>query len=123
MLTLTLPVAPSANNAFLNRKAGRGFGRIKSAKYRAWTKQADAFYMLQGMGRFTPITGPYGARMIFPKVRGDLDGRAKLLLDWMVSRKLTPDDKFLRKLDTEIDEGNIGNLVWIKVWSVQDAKG
>jgi len=119
MLTLTLPVAPSANNAFLNRKAGRGFGRIKSARYRGWIKQADAFYMLQGMARFAPISGYYSVKMVFPPLRGDLDGKAKLILDWMVSRKLTPDDKFLRGLDTKIDGEHIGNLVWIKVWSVQ----
>ena len=115
MLTLTLPVAPSANNAFINRKAGHGYGRIKSARYRNWVKQADAFYLLQGMSKFSPITEPYQCKMVFPRIRGDLDGRAKLILDWMVSRKLTPDDKHLRKLDTEIDEG-AGDLVWIAVW-------
>jgi len=122
MLTLTLPVAPSANNAFLNRKAGHGFGRIKSAKYRAWIRQADAYYVLQGMGRFTPVTGHYRVKMVFPEIHGDLDGRAKLILDWMVSRKLTSDDRFLRKLDTEICDDGLGNLVWIRVWTVPDAR-
>ena len=34
--------------------------------------------------------------MIFPrKLKGDLDNRVKLILDWMVSRELTSDDKYL----------------------------
>src|SRR4249919_1934508 len=95
MLTLTLPVAPSANNAFPNRKGGKG--RFKSAKYRAWIKQADAHYVLQKLQHETPIRGQYICGMIFPQaLKGDLDGRAKLILDWMVSRGLTSDDKFLQ---------------------------
>lgn len=117
MLTITLPVAPPANNAFINRKGGHGYGRIKSGRYRGWVKQADAFYMLQEMGRkLTPITSEYQCKMVFPRIRGDLDGRAKLILDWMVSRRLTPDDKFLRNLELTRDEYLGGNLVWIKVW-------
>jgi Holliday junction resolvase RusA-like endonuclease len=92
MLTIRLPIAPSANNAFFNRKRG---GRGKSAKYRAWIKQADAHYLLQKKD-VTPIRGPYICGMIFPlKLRGDLDGRVKLILDWMVSRELTSDDRHL----------------------------
>jgi hypothetical protein len=31
--------------------------------------------------------------MVFPKgLRGDIDGRGKLVLDWLVSRNLTVDD-------------------------------
>ena len=35
----TLPFPPSVNNLFLNVSRG---GRVKTAKYRAWEKQADA---------------------------------------------------------------------------------
>jgi Holliday junction resolvase RusA-like endonuclease len=115
MLALSLPVAPSVNNAFINRKGGRGYGRIKSPSYRRWLKQADAYYTLQGLHRAPRITAPYSCKMVFPKLRGDLDGRAKLLLDWMVSRGLTIDDKHCRKLELEIDIEANGDLVWIRV--------
>jgi hypothetical protein len=117
MLTLSLPVAPSANNAFANRKGGSGFGRIKSGRYRAWIKQADAYYMLQRLHDKKPVTGPYTCKMVFPlKMRGDLDGRAKLILDWMVSRRLTPDDKHLRGLLLEREETEFNNdHVWIVI--------
>jgi Holliday junction resolvase RusA-like endonuclease len=95
MLTLTLPVGPSTNSMFINRKGGRGYGRIKSAKYRAWVKNADAHLMVQKKD-VVPVRGPYKCGMIFPRtLRGDLDNRAKCVLDWMVSRGLTSDDKYL----------------------------
>jgi hypothetical protein len=115
MLALSLPVAPSSNNAFVNRRWGRGFGRIKSSAYRKWLKQADAYYTLQQLHRVPRITRPYHCKMVFPKLRGDLDGRAKLLLDWMVSRGLTIDDRHCRKLDLEVDDAAERDLVWIRV--------
>ena len=81
MLTLTLPVAPSANNAFPNRKGGKG--RFKSAKYRAWLKDADAYYVLQKLHREKPIRGPYICGMIFNEAawRSGREGQAYLGLD------------------------------------------
>ena len=114
MLTFSLPIAPSSNNAWMNRKAGRGYGRIKSANYRNWVKQADAYYTLQCLGNAAPIRGPYTCRMVFPQMRGDLDSRAKLILDWIVSRGLTSDDKFLQNLELKKDSDHHG-LVWITV--------
>lgn len=116
MLNFSLPIAPSANNAFFNRKDGKGYGRIKSSAYRRWVQQADAYYTLQKLGKLAPIIVPYSTRMVFPSgLRSDLDGRAKLILDWMVNRNLTPDDKFQRKLILETDTDHPGALVWITV--------
>jgi len=54
--------------------------------------------------------------MWFPKAKGaDIDGRAKLILDWMVSRNLTIDDRYCRRLALEIDESIKDNLVRIEV--------
>jgi len=116
MLTFSLPVAPSANNAFANRKGGTGFGRVKSGRYRAWIKQADAYYMLQRLQTVPPISGAYTCKMLFPpKIRGDLDGRAKLILDWMVSRGLTWDDRYLEELNLRWDNEYNDGHVWIVV--------
>lgn len=116
MLTFSLPLVPSANNAFANRKGGKGFGRVKSGRYRAWVKQADNYYALQRLGKAIPISGPYTCKMVFPpKMRGDLDGRAKLILDWMVSRSLTSDDRYLQKLILERDNEFNTDHVWIVV--------
>ena len=95
MLRLRLPIAPPLNNAYVNVA---GHGRRKSARHRAWIKNADAYYVAQGLQRVEKITVPYVCRMIFPKHRGDIDGRAKLALDWLVSRGLTIDDRHCRDL-------------------------
>ena len=96
MLTLTLPMPPSANSAFANRRFGKGFGRIKSKAYKEWIKNADRYYLLQKMGRFTPVTGKYHVIIFMPEdMRGDEDGRVKLAIDWLVKRGLTPDDKHM----------------------------
>jgi Holliday junction resolvase RusA-like endonuclease len=111
-----LPVAPTANNAFANRKGGKGYGRVKSGRYRAWLKQADAFYTVQRLQNAKITEKPFYCRMDFPKLRGDLDGRAKLLLDWMVSRELIPDDKHLGGLVLNVKPG-LQDLVEIRVWT------
>lgn len=93
-LTLSLPVAPTANNAYLNRKSAGGFGRLKSTAHRRWLRWADAHYMLQHLGRVEPVHGPYACEMVFPGnlQKGDLDGRVKLLLDYLVKRRLVDGD-------------------------------
>ena len=124
MLSFSLPLAPSTNSAFANRKGGRGFGRVKSGRYRAWVKQADAFYLYQRLGQEKPVVGPYTCKMIFPsRMRGDLDNRSKLILDWMVRRGLTPDDKHLRGLVLERDDKSHAGHVWVAIEEFKDGPG
>ena len=122
-MLFSLPIAPSSNNAFLNRKRGIGYGRIKSQGHRAWIKQADAHYVLQHLDKETPVKGRYRCTMVFPEhTRGDIDGRSKLILDWMVSRGLTPDDRYCRSLHS--DYGNCPDgLVRIEVLPHGDVQG
>jgi len=102
-MKLLLPVAPPLNNSTYN-VVGRG--RVKTAKYRTWIKQADIYYLLQRLGKQKPVLEPYRCKMVFPLgTPGDLDGRAKLIIDWMVSRGLTLDDKHLMSL--QLDYGNL----------------
>lgn len=113
MLKFELPPAPSLNNATINVW---GHGRVKSPRYRRWLARADAHYVLQNLGRIPKIKVPYACFMRFPKAKGaDIDGRAKLILDWMVSRNLTIDDRYCRRLALEIDETIRDNLVRIEV--------
>ena len=110
-LRLTLPVAPSSNNAWANRKIGRGFGRIKTRAHKEWIIQADRWMVYQKLTpRIHAITVPYQCTMVFPSnLRSDLDGRSKVILDWLVSRQLTIDDKHLRKLILEHDDTLVGS--------------
>ena len=110
VLKLSLPAAPSLNNSTRNV---RGVGRVKSTRYKRWLKDADAHYMFQGLGH-ERIDVPFSVRMTFPHgLGGDVDGRAKLILDWMVSRNLTVDDKHCRRLLLQF--GSSSGLVEIEV--------
>ena len=113
MLSFTLPVPPPANNAYINLKRG---GRAKSKSHKAWIKNADGFYMLQHLGRHPKIEVPFYCKMIFPhNMHGDLDGRIKLILDWLWKRDLTCDDRYCSKLETERCPDTGESLVWVLV--------
>jgi Holliday junction resolvase RusA-like endonuclease len=115
-LEFTLPVAPPANNLFFNAP---GRGRIKTTRYRDWIKLADDYYLLQALQRREKITVPFACKMTFPKnLRGDIDGRIKAVLDWMVSRNLTIDDKHCKKLLVEYggwSDSDVDDVVQIEV--------
>jgi hypothetical protein len=112
ILKFTLPVAPPLNNAYANLP---GSGRIKTARHRAWLKQADAFYVFQALARAPRITVPFDVHLVFPRIRGDVDGRGKLVIDWLVSRGLTIDDKHARRVTLEIDLERTDGLVHVEV--------
>jgi Holliday junction resolvase RusA-like endonuclease len=109
-----LPVAPPSNNAWANRK-GRGYGRVRSSKYRRWLAQADRWYMVQQLGHLPKISPPFRCHMEFPRLRGDLDGRIKLILDYLVSRRITPDDRHCCELRVKYG-GQTDMMVWIELY-------
>lgn len=39
--TIKLPIPPSVNAAYVNRKTGKGVGRYKTKRYKSWERQAD----------------------------------------------------------------------------------
>ena len=113
MLRLDLPPAPSLNNAYANNPRG---GRYKTQRYKNWTQAADAYYVAQACHLAPKITVPYQCRMAFPRKMGsDIDGRAKLILDWLVKRELVIDDKHCRRLVLEINEQKDFGDVYIEV--------
>ena len=113
VLRFNLPIAPGLNNATRNIP---GMGRAKTAVYKQWLKQADAHYVQQNLGRAQKVMVPYAVSMTFPEhLHGDLDGRAKLILDWMVSRNLTIDDRHCYKLTLERIGGCGTGYVYIEV--------
>ncbi len=110
-----LPIPPSSNNLFANKK---GCGRIKTRAYTAWLKEADAWYYLQRLNQQQPIAGPIELHIRLPQIRGDASNRIKAAEDYLVSRKLTGDDKNNRKVTVEIDPGQDMRECWITVMGV-----
>lgn len=88
--TVDLPVPPPANNAFLNV---RGRGRVLSPKYRAWRQEAVVSIFAQVPAALR-IGGPVVVYIALPiKMRGDVDGRIKGLLDALVDSRRIDDDR------------------------------
>lgn len=104
MITLRLPVPPSTNALYANRKGGRGKGRYKTQRYKQWFIDADWCYRRQWRDwKFHRISGPFTAEIKIPKTRGDADNRVKPILDFLVRRAITDDDKHCRKVSVEVD--------------------
>jgi Holliday junction resolvase RusA-like endonuclease len=99
-ITLNLPVCPSANQLFANRKTG---GRIITREYEAWRQLAG-----YALNRYThtPIHGKVHVTICLPeKTRGDIDNRAKAILDLLVRHKWIDDDRYIKSLHLIRDEG------------------
>ena len=88
MIRVELPVPPSTNNAYANRKGGGG--RFPSKAHRQWKK--DAGWALQA-AKVGKVVGPYKLSILLPiDLRGDVSNRIKLAEDLLVEHGVTPDD-------------------------------
>lgn len=96
-ICLVLPVPPSTNNLFVNSKRGR----FKSQRYKDWEDEADGCLYQQKHG---VVVGKYIVEISLPEMmRGDIDNRIKGLVDFLVGKGITPDDKHMRKVSIERD--------------------
>lgn len=110
-----LPLAPSSNALFANRKKG---GRFKTQAYRAWEIEAQGWYYEQRLSRFLKeIRGTYQITLTVPLMHKDLDNIIKATVDTLVRWKLTPDDKLLRRLVVEV--GNVGKYCIVDAQSYE----
>lgn len=97
-MIIVLPVPPSVNAAYANVPR---VGRVKTAAYKAWIRQADG-YVLSQKARIKPVSGPCEISIRVPlKMRGDVSNRIKLAEDYLVSRGITGDDRNNRKVSIE----------------------
>lgn len=102
-LRLTLPVPPSTNALFANRKSGIGKGRIKTKAYRAWIVQADRYYLAQKRD-IVPMRGACDLTIYIPsRSRADSSNLVKAAEDYLVSRELTGDDRHNRTVTVTPD--------------------
>ena len=100
----SLPLPPSVNELYANAP---GRGRVKTAKHREWIHGAAwvAFCIFRG-GPKPLVNGPYALEIALPaNMRGDIDNRAKGLLDLLVHIGATPDDHHCQRLVIERKAG------------------
>lgn len=75
VVELRLPMPPSTNNLYRNKRGG---GRIKTEHYRRWRAEAEAIGNLQRPGR---RVGPSDLSIYVPQGRGDTSNLIKPLED------------------------------------------
>lgn len=113
-IIIDLPTPPSTNRIWRANRAGPK--RVsKSKEYTSWLKSADALAMSTGQFKgIKTIVGPFEAHIVIKRVRGDLDNRAKGVLDWLQSRGVIADDKFCERLTLEWGDAPAGARVTLR---------
>jgi len=94
-IVLELPLPPSVNGLYANRKGGKGKGRYPTKAYKSWLAQADLYFLTQkrDLPR-EPLLGQLRLEIIIPATtRGDASNRIKAVEDFLVSRNITGDDR------------------------------
>lgn len=95
---LDLPVPTSTNRIWRSQKAGKKHVSL-SPQYLAWKTEADKMAMASGAFRgIKTIKGKFEVLIIIRRCAGDLDNRAKGVLDWLQSRAVIENDKFCERL-------------------------
>src|SRR5262245_10221330 len=93
VVTYTLSVPPSLNNAFFNV---RGRGRVKSSVYRYWLARTAWEIAAQRQGC---CGGGFTVEIVLPRrTRGDIDNRCKGILDALTMGGAVRDDRDCRCL-------------------------
>jgi Holliday junction resolvase RusA-like endonuclease len=113
-IIIDLPTPPSVNRIWRANRAGPNKVSI-SPEYKVWKKHADgmALSMAQFRGLKT-IVGPFEAKIVLKRIRGDLDNRSKGVLDWLQSRGVIADDKFCERLVLEWGDAPTGCRVTVR---------
>lgn len=81
MISLTLPLPPSANRLYRAFVRGKRATSIKSREYREWIARAQSI-VAKEVGNLEPLTGPCTAVItLYLQRRRDVDNSAKPILD------------------------------------------
>ena len=119
-IIIEIPWPVSINSAYRNNRTwtetDKTKGRVKTQKYKKWTKIADNYLLAakaRGQVKIPAINGQYELNIsLNQKKRLDKYGNIrknapdasnyiKIVEDWLVSRNVTPDDRFCCKVTAE----------------------
>lgn len=90
-MTFDLPMPPSVNGMYRNVP---GKGRVKTDPYKSWLLEAGQMLSIQWKPPRKTITNEVRVDCALerPKVRSDIDNRAKALLDLITKMRVLQDD-------------------------------
>jgi Holliday junction resolvase RusA-like endonuclease len=101
--TITLPVPPSTNALYFNRKTG---GRAKTNKYKAWIQQAEGVLLEHVWKGVRFGKEPVRIRVIPPfNGRRDLDNCLKAIGDVLVSSQMLSSDRMSTIQEITVEAG------------------
>lgn len=111
---IDLPVPPSVNRIWRANKGGPN-KVSRSDEYKRWIKAADALSIETGQLRgIHPIIGKFEAHIVIKRCVGDLDNRAKGVLDYLQSRAVIANDKYCERLVMEWGDAPTGCRVTVR---------
>lgn len=101
MIKISLPMPPSVNGLFANKKTG---GRVKTVAYKAWQHMAGA--CVKDIHRQN--LGPYSISIALKRSTvsslSDLTNREKAVSDLLVAHGVVKDDRYCQRLVMTWDE-------------------
>lgn len=113
-VVIDLPPPVSVNRIWRANKAGKKRVSI-SPEYASWKRSADNLALATGSFRgLKRINGKFEALIVLKRCRGDLDNRAKGVLDWLQSRGVIEDDKYCECLTIKWGEAPAGARVTVR---------
>lgn len=113
-IIIDLPPPVSVNRIWRANRAGKN-KVSRSPEYKSWIRSADALALSTGQFRgLKTIVGKFEARIVVKRCPGDLDNRAKGVLDWLQSRSVVVDDKYCERLTLEWGDAPFGCRVTVK---------
>jgi Holliday junction resolvase RusA-like endonuclease len=113
-IVLDLPMPPSVNRIWRANRAGPKQVSI-SPEYAAWKRHADQMVLQMAQFRgLKTIVGKFEAKIVLKRCRGDLDNRAKGVLDFLQSRAVVVDDKYCERLTLEWGDAPHGCRVTVR---------
>lgn len=95
MIRIALPMPPSVNGLYANKKAG---GRTKTAEYKAWHKLASTKIKASHRQALGPYNISIQLRQSVVSSLSDIANREKALSDFLVSHGVIKDDRYCRSL-------------------------
>ena len=105
---IRLPPVVSANAMYRSIARGRV---IKSKPYRAWIEEAGKVLQAQ---RPEPVPGRVEVGLEVPRAAGDIDNRAKPILDLLEAHGIIDNDRNVECLAIKWADGVDHVLVWVR---------